>query len=182
MDIEWRPSIFPHYEVSSAGGVRSKAREVRIGRNGTRKVGGVELRPSLSGTGYPMVKIDGKVRSVHRLVALAFCDGYAEGLHVNHKNGIRHDNRVSNLEWVTVSENCKDGYVRGRVSPFTGRFGVDHGTSKAVVAVNIESGECRRYGSGMDAVREGFASAAISRCCHGQSMSHKGWRWSFDQP
>ena len=50
---------------------------------------------------------------VHRLVALTYVDGYEEGLVVNHKNGIVDDNCVSNLEWMTVSENTKHSYATG---------------------------------------------------------------------
>lgn len=42
---------------------------------------------------------------VHRLVMLTFVGLCPEGLAVNHKNGIRHDNRLENLEYVTYSEN-----------------------------------------------------------------------------
>ena len=42
---------------------------------------------------------------VHNLVATAFVEGWREGLEVNHKNGVKTDNRAENLEWVTSSEN-----------------------------------------------------------------------------
>ena len=43
--------------------------------------------------------------SVHQLVAKAFCDGYEEGLVVNHKDLNKTNNHYSNLEWITPKEN-----------------------------------------------------------------------------
>lgn len=64
------------------------------------------------GTGYHFVVLtddDGVVvnHKVHRLVAKCFVDGECEGLQVNHKNGDKRDNKSSNLEWVTPSENTQ---------------------------------------------------------------------------
>lgn len=42
----------------------------------------------------------------HRLVAMFHLDDYSENLQVNHKNGIKTDNRVINLEMVTNSQNA----------------------------------------------------------------------------
>lgn len=57
---------------------------------------------------------------VHRLVASAWCDGRSAELVVNHKNGTKTDNRASNLEWVTRTENAahagRTGLIRRTIS------------------------------------------------------------------
>lgn len=53
--------------------------------------------------------------SVHRLVGMAFCDGYKEGLHINHINGVKTDNAPENLEWVTNEDNVRHAWDTGLV-------------------------------------------------------------------
>lgn len=50
---------------------------------------------------------------VARLVALTWCDGYSEGMTVNHIDGNPMNNRSVNLEWVSLKENIQKGFSDG---------------------------------------------------------------------
>ena len=78
-----------------------------------------EISPWIGRNGYYTVSAKlGSSRLkmlVHRLVAMAFVNGYAEGLTVNHINGNKLDNRPENLEWITRSDNTKHEWETGLV-------------------------------------------------------------------
>lgn len=63
------------------------------------------------GKGYKGVRLNKKQYLVHRIVAKAFLGlDFDSNLQVNHINGIKSDNRLSNLELVTPSENIIHSY------------------------------------------------------------------------
>lgn len=55
-------------------------------------------------------------KSIHRLVAEAFVDGYFDGAVPNHKDGNNRNNDSSNLEWITIKENVHKSYETSGVS------------------------------------------------------------------
>lgn len=69
------------------------------------------MRPALDFDGYPTLSLSKNGTShtyrVHRLVAIAFIDNPDNKPQVNHKNGVKNDNCVDNLEWCTQSENIR---------------------------------------------------------------------------
>lgn len=110
----------PNYEVSNYGNVRRSSPGM-----GTR-VGKI-LRPGLNGGGYPQVLLDRKPVRVHRLVAREFIGPCPEDKECNHRDGVKTNNHVDNLEYITPSENTLHAY---RVLHVPNRKGEAHGRAK----------------------------------------------------
>jgi predicted DNA-binding protein YlxM (UPF0122 family) len=88
----------------------------------------------------------GSTQKVHRIVAMLFCEGYSEDLHVNHKDGNKSNNRASNLEWVTALENTQHAkdtglILKGELSPNTLLSDADVEAIKLAFVENISSTE-----------------------------------------
>lgn len=109
------------YEIDSTGTVRSA------------KTG--KVRKTTVWDRYPRVTLTKKgvqtTVSVHRLVWECFVGPIPEGLQINHKNGVKDDNRLENLEVCTPSENVAHGFrVLGRTPPNNPNHGSKNGSAR----------------------------------------------------
>lgn len=72
---------------------------------------------------------------VHRLVALAFCSGAADGLTVNHIDGDKSNNVARNLEWVSLARNTQHQWETGLIDLRGEKSPMSKLTSKQVVYI-----------------------------------------------
>lgn len=183
--MNWRPLdwIDPKYEVSDTGLVRSWKKEGRIG--GVRKEQRVLKQRSCTGymklglyaAASPRVR---KVYFVHRLVLRAFSG--VSGAQVNHKDGVKDNNCIGNLEWCTASENMwHSWHVLGnaRPVPWIGCTGARCANSKAVAQYTLAGKLVHVWDAQMDAKRAGFNQGKISAVCRGARPQHRGFVWAF---
>jgi len=74
---------------------------------------------------------------VHRLVAMAYLSNDSNKPEVNHKNGIRADNRVENLEWVTRSENNQYAWTFGKKVYVRSQKNIDAVTKNLIIGREV---------------------------------------------
>ncbi len=95
----------PNYMIHPDGRVYSKTRRIKNAFNGQEYKGRILRDTQATSECYERHRIDGKMLSVHRLVALQFLPNPNNYPQVNHKNENKFDNRVQNLEWCTQEYN-----------------------------------------------------------------------------
>lgn len=158
---DWRETDeAPGYAVTSDGQVK------RI------KTGNI-LSPSKNNSGYLTIntgpKHERSGKSIHRLVARAFVDGYEPGLDVNHINGVKTDNRAENLEWCSRSRNIVHSFEIGLSTPHRS----DNAGAPPVRVRIVESNKVYNSIAECAADIDGCISS-ISLCVNGKQRTHHG--------
>lgn len=123
-----------YYEISRNGVIRSKDRFVERGHKCRDK--GRIIKINIQKGYYPMVGLSKNGKShtklVHRLLAIAFIPNPENKPQVNHKDGNKQNNELSNLEWATEKENIAHSFQtglqvipKGKDHPLFGRIPVN---------------------------------------------------------
>ena len=151
-----------NYEISNYGQVKNK---------NTKRI----LKPTLI-NGYLAVGLRANNKTsmsfIHRLVATSFVLCTDKTYVVNHKDGIKTNNHVENLEWVSLSENGKHAYRLNLHKP--NRIGVSQYTLSNVLI--------KEYDSLLDAEWEtGVFNGSISKVCRGDrgKKTAGGYIWKY---
>lgn len=119
---EWRDIVGYEncYQVSNLGRVKSLSR-IKHNQYNSFKTKERILANRFDSKGYPIVMLykNSKPKNfkVHRLVLTAFVSKSKERKQCNHKDGCKHNNKLSNLEWTTPSENIIHAFENGLIPP-----------------------------------------------------------------
>jgi hypothetical protein len=165
------------YKVSSEGRVRSIDRTIRYSRSGkemTMRVRGCVMKQFYSHNGYLRIELksDGKGNKypVHRLVLEAFGGTVPSKPQVNHKNLIKDDNRIENLEWCDASENMQHYF---RETGAHGPRGEICGSSILKECQVLEARSLNRDGS---TIRELATKYGVTYYCMHSVIRRRTWK------
>lgn len=173
MEEIWKPiDQFPNYNVSNLGNIKN------IVTNKSLKI--------LCKEGYCNISLKynelKKGFKVHRLVALAFIENPENKSDVNHKDKNKINNHISNLEWMTRSENnfhrCKDVIITTNKNKSIYR--IDKNTDEILEVYNsIENAATWAFNNKLTKNTHNGRNA-IGNCITGLSTMSYGFKWILE--
>lgn len=147
-----------------------------------------KLKGCLDTKGYRYVDLrqNGKRKcpKIHRLVGLAFLPKKEGKNQINHIDGDKENNSISNLEWMTNLENMRHSYETGLRQPRTEKLNYqwhgNHKKCKKVLQLTIEGEPIICHKSLAIAARSlNKDYAQIARVCRGEAETGYGFKWEF---
>ena len=174
MEEIWKdiPGYDGWYQVSNIGRVKSY-------KYGKEQI----LKPyDLKGYNRIALCVDDKRKHilVHRLVAETFIPNPLNLPCINHRNEIKTDNSVYNLEWCDHKYNNSYGTHGLKISnKLKGRK--NSWLAKTVLQYTLDGQLVREWSSTRECGRNGFDQGAVSKCCRGEIKQYKGFIFKYKE-
>jgi hypothetical protein len=176
----WKPLFgYEEYcEASTLGRIKVLNRKFKDKRGSIKSLKEKVLRLGYYSNGYEQFSLSVENKRytaiVHRLIALTFIPNPKNFPIINHKNGIRDDNRVENLEWCTQSYNGKHAFeVLGRVVNNVGENNPRTSLKeKDVVDIRTRYSNSESCSSIHGDYKELLSLSALKKICYGSTWKH----------
>lgn len=126
--------------------------------------------------GYRFYNIKSKIKSGHRIVWETFVGEIPDGYEIDHINGNRDDNRLTNLKLVTHKENCNNPLT---ITNYKKSNKTAH--CKEIIQI-FPDGTKKEWPSAVEVQRQlGYYQSGISLCLRGKVKSYKGSKWIYNK-
>ena len=163
------------YKLSDTGLVKSfkKSRYGKI------------LKPYLSKRGYFVINLYSnfyyKTYTIHRLIGIHFILNPYNKPQINHKNGMKTDNNIKNLEWATSSENNQHAYDTDlKKGSWLGKFGVDNKSSKAIYQLSLDGNRIKIWANAYEVERQiGINMSSVNNVLRSRSKTAGNYKWEY---
>jgi hypothetical protein len=171
------------YEISNMGRVKILQKMVAYGRIQEEMIAKLRLDKDGYVTFTASKNNVVKTLKVHRMVAIAFIPNPDSKPEVNHRFGIKIDNRATELEWSTTKENIVHNFKvlnRKRPNWMRGVVGKLNKQSRPVIQMDMSGKNIKEWES-MNMVYPvlGIHAGSISACCRGLCHQSGGFKWKY---
>jgi hypothetical protein len=195
-EIDWRTDVIEEiwkdikdydgaYQISNHGRVKSVSRYIPSKNGSYRKTNERILKQKLSKEGYMHITLKRNKKQktflVHRLVAEAFLENNRSLPIVNHIDENKENNFINNLEWCDFSRNALHGSAMEKMIKTRAENEGEKSPKKVIGKPFNDSENVIVVEKLNDVKKYGFHPSAVSSCCNGKRLSHKGYYWNFTQ-